>query len=94
MNWERMKMVMRLPNRFHIQTITINAKHNFDSFEISVEIRELMKVYRILKKRGENKFCDKIKKLLNSYAQSYGYVKFNIDDNVSMKKIEVDDNDY
>ena len=89
-----MKMVMKNPTTFHIQTITISAKHNFDTFEVDIEVRKLMKVYRILKKRGEIEFCDKIKKLLNSYALSYGYSKFNIDDKISNKKIEVDNDDY
>jgi hypothetical protein len=85
---------MKNPATFHLQKITISAKNGFDNFEVSVEVRKLMKIYRILKKRGEIEFCDKIKKLLNSFALSYKYTKFNIDDKISIKKIEVDNDDY
>lgn len=78
---------MKKPNKWHIREAVITAREGLNKFEISLEMRELMKIYRILKKRNENKITEKIRKFLNSFAESCGFDDFNINDEISVRKI-------
>ena len=69
----------------------MKARKGFDTFETIFEVRDLMKIYRIMKKRNNNIMSDKISRFLNSYALSFGYNNFNINENVSTAKVGVKD---
>ena len=56
-----MIMSIKKPTKFHIEEATLIIKHESNTFEIQLEIRELMKICRILEKRGQYKVSDKIK---------------------------------
>jgi len=80
---------LKLPNRFHIKQIVFNVREGIHSFEITFEVRELMKLYRILTKRNETRESEKIKKFLNSYALCCNINDFNINERISIKKIDI-----
>lgn len=82
-----MIMSIQKPNKFHIEEATLIIKHESNTFEIQLEIRELMKICRTLEKRGQYKVSEKIKKFLNSYARCYGIKNFKHTDNISIAKI-------
>jgi hypothetical protein len=78
---------------FHLQKLTLNARWGLlHSFEVSFEVRELMKIYRLLKKRNCSPIIyTKIEKILNSLAQCQNYNNFNVNDNISTAKVGVRD---
>jgi len=80
-------MAMQQPNRFHIKQVSLIIKEGIDVFEIKLEVREVMKIYRYMKKRGDSKVSDKVRKLLNSYANCCGYADFDINENITIKDI-------
>ena len=83
--------MVKNPTLFHIQKITINARNGLHTYEISMETRDLMKIYRIMKKRNNTIICNKIAQFLNSYADGFGYINFNVNDNISTAKVGVRD---
>lgn len=88
-----MNKLVLTPNKFHIESITINARNGLHTFEIRMQVRDLMKIYRLMKKRNNNIICNKISQFLNSFALSHNYNNFNVNDNISTAKVGVrDDN--
>lgn len=80
---------MKNPSKFHLNEVTFNSRNLLTTFQISFEVRDIMKMYRIMHKRGERIMCKKIEMFLNSYAESCKYDKFNINEEISTKQIGV-----
>jgi len=74
------------PHHFHLYPLKIVGRYGLHSFDMHTDVRELMKIYRMLRQRGEKEFTQKIEKLLNSLANNYGYNEFNIDEKITMRK--------
>ena len=85
----KMKLV-QLPHKFHIEQISLNARCGLNTFNIKLEVRDLMLIHRVLcKRRCGTKISIKIEEFLNSYADIYGYNDFKIDDKISQNFIGV-----
>lgn len=86
--------MVKNPSRFHIRKISLSVRDGLNVFVVNFEVRDLMKMYRNLKKRNvAKKECEKIERLLNSYAKHCNFNLFNIDDNISTARIGVNDDD-
>ena len=85
--------MVKLPSLFHLNKITLNARSGLHDFKVVFQVRDIMRIHRLLKSYKNTKYCDKIENFLNSYAQQEKFYNFKITDNITIGKIGVNDDD-